>query len=66
MPYQEWRRERPDEARQPVDSRCQIRRQTKDEGSYHNTFRIFGTSFFAKNVLHPDCLLYTSDAADEL
>ena len=48
MPYQEWRRERPDEARQPVDSRCQIRRQTKDEGSYHNTFRIFGTSFFCK------------------
>ena len=30
-PYQEWWRERPDETRQPVISRCQIRRQTKDE-----------------------------------
>ena len=26
-PYQEWWRERPDETRQPVCSRCQIRRQ---------------------------------------
>ena len=32
-PYQEWWRERPDETRQPVNSRCQIRRQTKDEDS---------------------------------
>ena len=34
-PYQEWWRERPDETRQPVNSRCQIRRQTKDEDSIY-------------------------------
>ena len=32
-PYQERWRERPDETRQPVNSRCQIRRQTTDEDS---------------------------------
>ena len=30
--------------------------QTKDEGSYCKTFRIFGTSFFAANVLYPELL----------
>ena len=40
MPYQEWWRERPDETRQPVKSRCQIRRRTTDEDSIDNTHRV--------------------------
>ena len=46
-PYQEWWRERPDETRQPVYSRCQIRRQTKDEDSIgaHIESSVCGFSF---------------------
>ena len=45
-PYQERWRERPDETRQPVNSRCQIRRQTKDEDSIDTHIESVGVCFF--------------------
>ena len=60
MPYQERWRERPDETRQPVNTRCQIRRNTKDEDSIECTSDL-RCAFFMHGkdemIWRKDCLL---------